>query len=177
MLKLKRIRLRLIKDKEECRKMIDAYNNVSERAETDHTEVKQVQSVLREFEKDGLWGENRGTMLITNEEDEIIGNISFTKCSEFELEMGYRLFHRENRGKGYVSEALPYFSAYLFETKPINRLRLQTASDNVGSQRVAEKSGYKQEGVLRKAYFYRGKICDVVIYGLLREECTPFKSE
>ena len=171
MLKHERFNLRLIRDIKECQTMIDAYNNLAERAETDHTEIKHVHSILQEFEMNGLWGENRGTMLITNQDDEIIGDISFSKCSEFELEIGYRLFAHKDRGQGIISQALPLFSAYLFDTKPIHRLRLQTASDNIGSQRVAEKSGFKREGVLRQAYFYRGKMCDMFIYGLLREEC------
>ncbi len=170
MLRGKRVNLRLVRDEKDCLKLIEAYNELSQRAQTDHTEIKPLNTLLKEFLADGLWGEENGTLLITNQDDNLIGDISFTKHSEFELEIGYRVFHRADRNQGYISEALPLFSSYLFETKPIRRLRIQTASNNAGSQKVAEKSGYKQEGVLRQAYFYRGSMCDFVIYGLLREE-------
>ena len=174
MLRQKSISLRLIRDERDCRIMIEAYNEILERAQTDHTEIKSLKTILKDFDKDGFWSDDRGTMLIIGPDDEIIGSIHFNRCSEFELEIGYRIYRQKERGHGYMREALPLFSAYLFETKAIRRLRLQTASDNVGSRKVAESSGYKREGVLRQAYFYRGKMCDSIIYGLLREECILF---
>ena len=176
MLKHTQVTLRLVQDEDDCRRLIAAYNDLSERAQTDHTEIKSLNTLLKDFRNDGLWGDDHGTLLITTPDDEIIGSLTFTRISEFELEIGYRLFRQSDRNQGYVSEALPLFSAYLFETKPIRRLRVQAASDNIGSQKVAEKSGFKREGVLRQAYFYRGRMCDSVIYGLLREEC-PLLSE
>jgi RimJ/RimL family protein N-acetyltransferase len=171
MLKGNRINLRLVRDEMDCYQLAQAYNDLSERAETDHIEIKHPQKLLERFAVDGLWGVESGTLLITDHEDNLIGEISFTQCSEFELEIGYRVLRRADRGKGYMSEALALFSAYLFETKPIRRLRIQTADDNIGSRKVAEKCRYKHEGTLRQGYFYRGKVCDFVIYGLLREEC------
>jgi RimJ/RimL family protein N-acetyltransferase len=176
MLKGQRLKLRLISDIEECRALLVAYNDVSQRAATDHTEIKSWTTLRERFVANGLWDAERGTLLITTLEDHMIGEISFTQRSTWELEIGYRIFVPDNRGQGYLSEALPLFSAYLFATRPIGRLRIQTAHDNVGSRRVAEKSGYRQEGVLRRAYFYRGRWCDGVIYGLLREE-SPVLAE
>jgi RimJ/RimL family protein N-acetyltransferase len=75
-----------------------------------------------------------------------------------------------------MSDALPIFSAYLFELKPIQRLCLLTAQGNTASQRVAEKSGYRHEGTLRKAFFLRGAHRDCELYSLLREECPSLAS-
>jgi RimJ/RimL family protein N-acetyltransferase len=170
MLKGKKTILRMFRDEEDCHKLLEAYNNIAQRAETDHTEMKHPQTLLKRFHENGLWGDESGSLLITDESDTIVGSIDFTKRSEFELEVGYRIYQKAHRRKGYVGEALPLLSAYLFETKPITRLRIQIAADNIGSRKVAEQSGYKEEGILRKAHFYRGKLCDFVIYGMLREE-------
>jgi ribosomal-protein-alanine N-acetyltransferase len=63
-----------------------------------------------------------------------------------------------------MSEALPLFSAYLFATIPhVTRLVLLTAADNAASRRLAQKCGYVQEGVLRQANFYRGRLVDWVL--------------
>lgn len=169
----KRINLRLVKSTDECQAFVDAYNDLSERSATDHTEIKSFTTLKAQFSQDGLWSDQAGTLLITNKEDRVIGSISFSRLSPFELEIGYRLLKQADHGKGYVSEALSLFSAYLFATKPIHRLRIQTASSNIGSQKVAEKCSFQREGILRQAYFYRGKMCDYLIYGLLRDACKP----
>ncbi len=170
MLHGKIINLRLFKDEAECHTLLALYNNLSERTGTDHTDLKHPQTLLKYFREDGLWGKKRGTLVITDKSDNILGDISFVTISEFELEVGYRLFSSKHRGQGIMSEALPLFSAYLFDTKPIARLTLFTSDDNIGSRRVAEKSGYQLEGTKRSAYFYRGQFHTFVMYGLLREE-------
>jgi len=173
MLRGKTINLRLVKDEAECHTLLALYNNLSERAGTDHAELKHPQTLLKSFRENGLWGKDRGTLVITEKDDHILGDISFVTISEFELEIGYRLFQSEQRGRGIVSEALPLFSAFLFDTKAIARLTIFTADDNIGSRRVAEKSGYQLEGTKRNAYFYRGQFHDFVMYSLLRAECSP----
>ena len=76
-----------------------------------------------------------------------------------------------------MTKSLRLFSSYLFETIPlITRLSLFTAENNISSRKLAEKCGYKQEGILRDAYFYRGNICNWVIYSLLRDECKSTKT-
>lgn len=154
--------------------MADALNNLSERGAGDHTELKSSAQILKRFREDNFWGEKSGKLLITNKNNEIVGSIGFRQITEFELDIGYRLYHHKNRRQGIMSEALPLFAAYLFATKLIHRLRLQIAADNVGSRRLAEKSGFTQEGTLRQAYFYRGHFVDFVIYGMLRSECLNF---
>jgi RimJ/RimL family protein N-acetyltransferase len=171
MLHGKTINLRLFKDEAECHNLLALYNNLSERTGTDHTDLKHSQTLLKPFREDGLWGKDRGTLVITDKADNILGDIGFVTVSEFELEIGYRLFQSKSRRRGIISEALPLFTAYLFDTRPITRLTLFTSDDNIGSRRVAEKSGYQLEGTKRNAYFFRGRFHDFVMYGLLREEC------
>lgn len=171
MIKGNRIILRMYKSKEELVSKIDAFNNLTQRTLTDHTEIYSVNNILETFDKNGLWTLEEGTLLITNLENEIIGDISFKKTTDFELCIGYRIFNSENRGKGYATEALNLFSAYLFDTVPlVTRIALYTAEDNLPSRKLAQKCGFSQEGILRNAYFYRGKVCNWVIYSLLRDE-------
>ena len=177
-----KINLRLFRDEADVRAVYDAYNDLAERASTDHTEIYPINGRIKKFRETGFWTSTEGQLVITTKVDEIVGptnegaivgSISFVRTTDFELEIGYRIYKREHRGKGYMSEALRLFSTYLFETFPhITRLAIKTAANNVGSRKLAEKCGFTQEGVLRRAYFYRGEICDFVIYGLLREESS-----
>jgi RimJ/RimL family protein N-acetyltransferase len=121
----------------------------------------------------GGWEEHFGRMLLTTKDDRMIGHLMYVKEPPYQsgLEVGYTIFRREDRGKGFMSEALRIFSAYLFELKPIRRLQLGTANDNIASRRVAEKCGYRLEGTLREFVFARGTYLDYAIYAMLRHEC------
>lgn len=163
--------LRLFREEAEVCDYITRYNDLNERSELDHSEIYSVHKNMDLFRKNGLWGTTHGTLLITTIDGEMIGSINFVKTTDFELSIGYRIFSTAFRGKGYASEALSLFSTYLFDCKPgITRLAILTAEDNLPSRKLAEKCNYKQEGILRDAYFYRGKMCNWVLYSLLRSE-------
>jgi RimJ/RimL family protein N-acetyltransferase len=85
------------------------------------------------------------------------------------LEIGYSIIPDE-RGKGYCTEAVQIMVDYLFLSRNIVRVEAHTSIRNRASQRVLEKSGFKKEGTLRKAYFVRGEWVDSCIYSILREE-------
>lgn len=127
----------------------------------------------KQFSKTGGWDDTLGRMLITDKTERMLGHMVFFKEPSYQsgYEVGFSIFRREDRGKGYASEALGIFSAYLFELKPIPRLQLGTHVENLAARRVAEKCGYKLEGTLRQAVFARGKHVDCVQFSLLRDEC------
>jgi ribosomal-protein-alanine N-acetyltransferase len=127
----------------------------------------------KEFGETGAWDERLGRMLITDKAGRMLGQIMYFKEPAYQsgYEVGYGIFRREDRGKGYMTEALRIFSAYLFELRAIPRLSLGTAVDNAAARRVAEKCGYKYEGTSRRTVFARGDYVDCVHYSLLREEC------
>ena len=85
------------------------------------------------------------------------------------LEIGYFLLPSE-RGKGYCSEAVKIVVDYLFLSKDIVRIQAHTDVANVASQKVLEKTGFKKEGTVRKAFFMRGEWRDLFAYSILREE-------
>ena len=85
------------------------------------------------------------------------------------LEIGYFLIPSE-RGKGYGTEALEIMVDYLFLSKEVMRIQVQTDVRNTISQKVIEKVGFKREGTLRKDFFMRGQMVDAHIYSILREE-------
>jgi ribosomal-protein-alanine N-acetyltransferase len=83
--------------------------------------------------------------------------------------IGYALLPNE-RGKGYGSEAVKIMVDYLFLSKNIVRIQAETHPDNMASQRILEKSGFRKEGIIRKSFFSRGVFRDTVMFGILREE-------
>jgi len=96
-------------------------------------------------------------------------NVIHTGTGTKQLEVGYSLVPKE-RGKGYGTEALQIMLDYLFLSKNVARIQVQTDVRNAASQNIIEKVGFKKEGILRKNFFMRGELRDCYIYSILREE-------
>ncbi|MCL1918544.1 MAG: GNAT family N-acetyltransferase [Peptococcaceae bacterium] len=71
-------------------------------------------------------------------------------------------------GQGYGTDALMTFSEYLFDQWNLHRLSLETFSGNLRALRCYEKAGFQREGLLKDAYFIRGRYDDGVILGKIR---------
>ena len=84
-------------------------------------------------------------------------------------EIGYVLIPTE-RGKGYCTEAVQLIVDYLFLSKNIVRIQAVTHIENKASQRVLEKAGFKEEGIIRKGAFSWDNWVDIHLYSILREE-------
>jgi ribosomal-protein-alanine N-acetyltransferase len=127
----------------------------------------------KNFSETGAWEEDLGRMMVTDKKGKRLGQVMFFKEAPYQsgYEVGYGIYRREDRGKGYMTEALRIFSAYLFELKSIPRLQITTAEGNIAARRIAEKCGYRHEGTMRRYGFIRGEYVDAVQYALLREEC------
>jgi len=147
-------------------------NNVEERGEFWNLLLLSQPLFKKKFNDTGLWTEDYGCMIIETVEGDIVGEIVYFKTCWYipGYEVGYQVFKRENRGKGYTSEALKIFSRYLFGAYNIERLEVNVALDNEGSRRVAEKNGFKHEGIKRKVFYCRGKFIDCNSLSLTRED-------
>jgi RimJ/RimL family protein N-acetyltransferase len=67
-------------------------------------------------------------------------------------ELGYVLA-AEARGRGVATEALRQLTVWAFEEQGMVRLQLLISVSNDASKRVAQRCGYRFEGVLRGIYF------------------------
>ena len=75
------------------------------------------------------------------------------------------------RGRGVCTRALRLLSRGAFDELDLQRLDLATDPDNLASQRVAEKVGFRREGVLRAHLRHPdGRIRDSVMFSLLPGE-------
>ncbi len=99
-----------------------------------------------------------------------IDMINIDKESQFG-EIGYWLSVKV-AGKGYMSEALRMLEKEAFERMGFNRIQIQTDTKNKASMRVAEKCGYKLEGVLRENSFskYYKNFRDTNMFAKLKSE-------
>lgn len=85
------------------------------------------------------------------------------------LEIGY-LMDISERKKGFCTEAVKVFVDFLFLSKDIQRIQATTDIRNRASQRVLEKAGFTQEGVIRKGLFMKGEIVDLSLFSIIRDD-------
>ncbi|MFE9022626.1 GNAT family N-acetyltransferase [Streptomyces sp. NPDC007808] len=71
------------------------------------------------------------------------------------------------RGKGYGTDVVGVLCHYGFVVRGLQRLQIETLSDNAAMLRAAERNGFVREGVLRSSAWVLGEFMDEVLMGLL----------
>lgn len=84
-------------------------------------------------------------------------------------ELGYYIAE-EYWGRGIMTEAVKQICEYVFSESDIIRIYAEPFAYNAASCRVLEKAGFQYEGTLRKNAVKNGKVIDMKIYSLLKEE-------
>jgi len=132
------------------------------------------------FINDSLEMMKQGKMVywgIWNEKN-IIGEVSIRGIDEEfkKAEIGY-FIDKDFEGKGIISQSCSILINYVFHEFDIERLELGCDVNNIRSQYIANKFGFKLEGVARKAFIANGKLIDCNIYSLLKSEYKATKKE
>jgi RimJ/RimL family protein N-acetyltransferase len=87
-------------------------------------------------------------------------------------ELGY-IVAAAARGRGVATEALRLLTSWAFEKRGAVRLELLIGVENEPSKRVAERSGYRREGLLRSVYLKQGRRENTEIWSRLRDDPEP----
>ena len=106
-----------------------------------------------------------------------LGNISVWPTSRREQtgEVGYWVRSDATR-QGIATEAAARVVQVAFEEMALHRVVLRVAVGNQASERVAEKLGFVQEGVLRKEVLVAGTWLDHTLWAMLDEEFRRLQS-
>jgi [ribosomal protein S5]-alanine N-acetyltransferase len=137
----------------------------------------------REWEEDGMIGEDRSTLAVDVADGAFAGMVGWRpvitgadrgvpRRSPSSLETGIALLP-EFRGRGYGSAAQMKLVDYLFAYTPVHRIQAVTAHGNVAEQRSLEKAGFRRDGVLREVGMLGGQWVDAVVYSILRDDRPP----
>jgi RimJ/RimL family protein N-acetyltransferase len=116
-------------------------------------------------------GEN--TFAVTGaERGRVLGSIGVRFSEEGDVgEIGYWL-RADARGAGITTRALALISRWALARDAVARVQLRADPENAASCRVAEKAGFRREGVLRSAHWNPrlGRRQDWVMYSVLPGE-------
>ena len=76
-----------------------------------------------------------------------------------------------HEGKGIMTMLVENTISYCFDELKMKKVFLRISPDNLGSKKIAEKTGFIKEGLLRKEFrIYSGELVNIEYYGKLNTE-------
>lgn len=102
----------------------------------------------------------------------LIGHISLYSIKRLPFSsafIGYSIDERQT-GRGIGTEAVQLVTKFAFEKLALHRIEAYVSPRNFGSMKVLEKSGYEQEGLLRKLLYINGIWEDHYLYAILEDD-------
>jgi RimJ/RimL family protein N-acetyltransferase len=108
--------------------------------------------------------------IVSTDTGRLLGSIDMRVNAMRTGHIGYWIA-AEARGKGVCTEALRTLCGWALDALALGRLELVTDPENMASQRVAEKVGFRREAVLRSHLLHAdGRRRDSVMFSLLPGE-------
>lgn len=74
------------------------------------------------------------------------------------------------KGKGVAKQATQLLLKYAFEELELNRVYFFTETENIIVQKMFERIGFKQEGLLEEDILSHGKLVSRYVYALLKKD-------
>lgn len=85
-------------------------------------------------------------------------------------DVGIKLADVRNRKKGVGTDATMAVMRYAFDELNLNRLTVTWLEDNIASQKMHMKCGYRKEGCIRSCIYKSGQYKDLIVGGILKTE-------
>lgn len=110
--------------------------------------------------------------IIDTKTDQHVGNIALQNINtgDRSAELAIIVGNKEYWGKGVGYEASLLLINHGFKALNLHRISCGTSESNLSMQKLAEKLGFKKEGVTREALFKDGVYQNIITYGLLAHE-------
>jgi RimJ/RimL family protein N-acetyltransferase len=116
-------------------------------------------------------GDNYRFVIARLEDDAVVGNLTVHEADPRVGTFGYGIsIKREERRKGYASEAILLALRFYFEERRYQKATVIIFSFNQPSIALHERLGFQLEGRVRHMVYTRGAYYDHLIYGLTVEE-------
>ncbi len=84
--------------------------------------------------------------------------------------LGVSIGEKSYWGQGYGTDAMVTLLRYAFDWMNLHRVTLEVLADNERAIASYRKCGFVAEGILRQAYYQRGRYHDLSTMGVLRDE-------
>lgn len=133
--------------------------------------VSEAGQLVAFFREKLVSGEGMRWGICQADNDMLIGTCGLDHISKthYKAEIGYDLLP-VYWGKGIMTAALGLLLQHAFEELGLNRIEAVVDPGNKLSIQLLERLGFQREGMLRQAYFQKGKFVDEMLFSLLRGE-------
>ena len=114
----------------------------------------------------------RCAVVEVSDEDNILGVVSLTnidsinRSAEFHIMIG----DKNDRGKGIGYFATTEILKHAFNNINLNRIELGVLESNSNAIKLYEKVGFKHEGIKRESTYKNGKLVNMIMMGILKDE-------
>ena len=138
-----------------------------------HPEFEGEDAKMRTYaENVNFWYKEKAEIRFIIERKEcksVIGEVyMFDFSAERMAEIGYRV-NRRFWGQGIATEAVKAVTDFAFDIMELKRLHLKCFTINPASSRIAEKAGFKREGMIRQGLALK-VFTDYYVYGMIEED-------
>jgi RimJ/RimL family protein N-acetyltransferase len=113
-------------------------------------------------------GERIDYAVIKHGHDVALGAVIASRRARENYEVAY-LAGPRGRGRGLMTRAVRVFCDWLL-AEGVGRLELRTHPENEPSQRLAERAGFRREGLERKSIWLHGLRHDAFVWSLLPDD-------
>ncbi|NUU79773.1 GNAT family N-acetyltransferase [Paenibacillus xylanilyticus] len=135
------------------------------------TSIEQAEELIQRwnerFEKEQAirWG------ITLKSENRVIGTCGFhgRMKNHYKAAIGYELAW-EYWQQGYITEVTQKIIEFGFNHFELNRIEAFVEPENVGSRKVLEKIGFREEGILKEHYYWKNRFVDTAIYALIKKD-------
>jgi ribosomal-protein-alanine N-acetyltransferase len=135
------------------------------------TNIEQAEELIHKWNQ--RFENNQGIRwgITLRSEGSVIGTCGFHGWAKnhCKIGIGYELTP-EYWQQGIMTEVIPKIIEFGFNNLGLNRIEAFVEPENIGSRKVLEKVGFREEGVLKEHYFWRDRFVDNVLYALLKKE-------
>ncbi len=128
--------------------------------------------LIKRFKADWMLGQVYAFGIWQQPQNKYIGDISLKNFDRSvpKAEVGYYL-DAQAEGQGLAQEALKTIIKFAFVTLEVNKLFIRCSLQNARSYTLAERCGFRREGLIRQDFRDASqKLIDVYYYGLTRPD-------
>jgi len=150
---------------EENRKYLSEYLTWVEKTKNSEQIYDNIKKALIDF------SEKKSVDYVIREGDEIIGRISIWLNNENTntYEIGYWIIAKKSK-KGITTSCVKEIMKVGIEYMNVEKFEIICVAENIGSNKIAKKIGYKLEGTKRNAKRVNNIMHDMNEYGMLKSE-------
>jgi ribosomal-protein-serine acetyltransferase len=104
------------------------------------------------------------------------GNVMIGRVGLYNIDRGNKTasigywLDKEWLGKGIITRCCKAVIDDGFGRLQLNRIEIRAATENVKSQAIPERLGFKKEGIIRQGEFVNNQFVDLYVYSILQSE-------